>query len=47
MKIYNWRPLLKRWSTEWVDARMLEDPEEVDEELRRERWLGFAPATEE
>ncbi|WP_030542865.1 DUF6461 domain-containing protein [Streptomyces albus] len=42
-----WGPLLKRWSEEWLEARAAEDPEEfqeLDEEIVRNRWLGFAPA---
>ncbi|MFD9884474.1 SMI1/KNR4 family protein [Streptomyces alboflavus] len=41
----DWRRFLTRWSEEWADACALDDelgPD--DEEARRARWLGFAPA---
>ncbi len=46
MKIFEWGPLLKRWSEEWLEAQAAEDPEEfeeLDEDMVRDRWLGFAP----
>ncbi|MFJ2770962.1 SMI1/KNR4 family protein [Streptomyces sp. NPDC087300] len=47
MTIFEWGPLLKRWSEEWLEALAAEDPEEfdeLDEDMVRDRWLGFAPA---
>ncbi|MFE0176003.1 SMI1/KNR4 family protein [Streptomyces sp. NPDC059002] len=44
MEIFEWGPLLKRWSEEWLDAEDPEEFEELDEEMVRSRWLGFAPA---
>ncbi|MFE7611545.1 SMI1/KNR4 family protein [Streptomyces celluloflavus] len=45
---YDWRPFLLRWSDEWSDS--LPDDESrsaEDEAARRDRWLGFLPASEE
>ncbi|MQY06587.1 SMI1/KNR4 family protein [Actinomadura macrotermitis] len=39
-----WKPWLTRWSEEWVRGT---DPDELDPEVARGRWLGFAPATPE
>ncbi|MFD0395789.1 hypothetical protein ACFQ3Z_42030 [Streptomyces nogalater] len=42
-----WGPLLKRWSEEWLEALAAQEPEEyeeLDEDIVRDRWLGFAPA---
>jgi hypothetical protein len=45
---FDWRSFLTRWSEEWADAHDPEEPlSEGDEEARRTRWLGFAPATAE
>lgn len=47
MEIFEWGPLLRLWSEEWLEARAAEDPEEfqdLDEDLVQNRWLGFAPA---
>lgn len=47
MEIFEWGPLLKRWSEEWLEGLATEDPEEfqeLDEEIVRGRWLGFGPA---
>ncbi|WP_405529838.1 SMI1/KNR4 family protein [Streptomyces canus] len=44
---FDWRSFLARWSEEWADAAGSEDLSEADEEARRERWLGFAPASQE
>lgn len=47
MEIFEWGPLLRRWSEEWLDALAASEPEEfdeLDEDIARERWLGFAPA---
>ncbi|MBB4683821.1 SMI1/KNR4 family protein [Amycolatopsis jiangsuensis] len=38
-----WEPWLRRWSEEWVSVA---EPDEVEPEVRADRWLGFAPATE-
>ncbi|SMD25828.1 SMI1 / KNR4 family (SUKH-1) [Kibdelosporangium aridum] len=40
----NWREWLARWSDEWVRSA---EPAELDPEVQRDRWLGFAPASEE
>ncbi|MER6349167.1 SMI1/KNR4 family protein [Streptomyces sp. NPDC001595] len=48
MKTFEWGPLLKRWSEEWLEALEAQEPEEfaeLDEEIVRNRWLGFAPAS--
>lgn len=53
MKIYNWRPFLERWSADWVDSpgeRARKERKEwtdADEEVLRERWLGFPAADED
>ncbi|MDX3849504.1 SMI1/KNR4 family protein [Streptomyces sp. AK02-01A] len=47
MKIYNWRPFLERWSEDWVDSAGALGQEVADEQVPRERWLGFAPADED
>ncbi|MGC7098688.1 SMI1/KNR4 family protein [Amycolatopsis lurida] len=39
-----WRPWLSRWSEEWVRSA---EPGELEPDVARERWLGFAPASEE
>lgn len=47
MEIFEWGPLLKRWSEEWLEGLAAEEPEEfeeLDEEIVRGRWLGFGPA---
>ncbi|MFF9283004.1 SMI1/KNR4 family protein [Streptomyces griseosporeus] len=44
---FDWRSFLLGWSAEWADS--LPDGEtcgEDDETARRERWLGFPPASE-
>ncbi|WP_406641221.1 SMI1/KNR4 family protein [Amycolatopsis sp. WGS_07] len=40
----DWRPWLSRWSAEWVQSA---EPGELDPEVLRDRWLGFAPASAE
>jgi cell wall assembly regulator SMI1 len=42
-----WRPFLQRWSEEWIDSHDPEKERELDEAAVRDRWLGFAPASEE
>ncbi|MGY0062236.1 SMI1/KNR4 family protein [Streptomyces sp. LZ34] len=42
-----WRPFLQQWSEEWIDSHDPENDGELDEEVVRDRWLGFAPASEE
>ncbi|KAK1178168.1 SMI1/KNR4 family protein [Streptomyces sp. NBS 14/10] len=42
-----WRPFLQRWSEEWIDSHDPEKDAELDEAVVRDRWLGFAPASEE
>ncbi|MER5883363.1 SMI1/KNR4 family protein [Streptomyces sp. NPDC001941] len=47
MKTFQWGPLLERWSEEWLEGLAKAEPEEfeeLDEVVRRERWMGFAPA---
>ncbi|MFD2471296.1 SMI1/KNR4 family protein [Amycolatopsis silviterrae] len=39
----DWKPWLSRWSAEWVRSA---EPDELDPDVQRERWLGFAPASE-
>ncbi|WP_327290295.1 SMI1/KNR4 family protein [Streptomyces sp. NBC_01198] len=41
-----WRPFLKQWSEEWVAAHGSEQDEPLAEEVVRNTWLGFAPASE-
>ncbi|MGW5849944.1 SMI1/KNR4 family protein [Streptomyces sp. NPDC055254] len=44
----DWRPFLLRWSEEWSDSRPDDETQgERDEAARRDRWLGFPPASEE
>ncbi|GAA4603291.1 hypothetical protein GCM10023195_10750 [Actinoallomurus liliacearum] len=40
----DWRPWLTRWSEEWIGCT---DPGELDPEVIRDGWLGFAPASPE
>ncbi|MFJ9850259.1 SMI1/KNR4 family protein [Streptomyces sp. NPDC101150] len=47
MEIFGWGPLLKRWSEEWLEALAAAEPgefQELDEDMVRDRWLGFARA---
>ncbi|MFB7992967.1 SMI1/KNR4 family protein [Streptomyces sp. NPDC056002] len=47
MEIFEWGPLLERWSEEWLEGLAAEEPDEfaeLDEEIVRGRWLGFGPA---
>ncbi|MFK4071720.1 SMI1/KNR4 family protein [Streptomyces sp. NPDC029674] len=47
MEIFEWGPLLKRWSEECLVALAAgeaEEFEELDEDILQERWLGFGPA---
>lgn len=37
----DWKPWLSRWSEEWVRSA---DPDELDAQVMRDHWLGFAPA---
>ncbi|WP_131736107.1 SMI1/KNR4 family protein [Actinomadura roseirufa] len=39
-----WKPWLTRWSQEWVSSA---DPAELDSEVARASWLGFAAASPE
>ncbi len=47
---FDWQSFLSRWSGEWADA-CDPDPDQPldasDEQARRNRWLGFEPATAE
>lgn len=47
MDAEQWRPFLKRWSEEWIAAHDPENDQPLDETVVRDKWLGFAPATEE
>jgi hypothetical protein len=40
-----WRPFLKRWSEEWIRAHDPENNQPLDEDVVRDGWLGFAPAS--
>jgi SMI1 / KNR4 family (SUKH-1) len=42
-----WWPFLKRWSEEWITAHDPEQDRPLDEDVVRDAWLGFAPATAE
>lgn len=47
MEFFEWGPWLERWSGEWLDALAESEPEEfeeLDEDIVRNRWLGFGPA---
>ncbi len=45
---FAWGPFLRVWSGEWSDSLPDDEPRgEEDETARRERWLGFPPASEE
>ncbi|MFF4425341.1 SMI1/KNR4 family protein [Streptomyces sp. NPDC001549] len=45
---FDWRPFLLRWSGEWSDSLPGDKArDEEDEAARRDRWLGFPPASEE
>ncbi|WP_030388101.1 SMI1/KNR4 family protein [Streptomyces sp. NRRL S-241] len=44
---FDWRPFLRGWSGEWADSLPDDDARgEADEAARRDRWLGFPPASE-
>ncbi|MEV8453755.1 SMI1/KNR4 family protein [Streptomyces sp. NPDC052095] len=44
----DWRPFLLRWSEEWADSLPGDEVRSADDEAaRRDRWLGFPPASEE
>ncbi|WP_433323638.1 SMI1/KNR4 family protein [Spirillospora sp. CA-294931] len=45
MKRYEWRPFLKRWSQDWIAAHDPERDRPLDEDVVRNEWLGFSPAT--
>lgn len=38
-----WQPWLARWSEEWISSG---EPDSLDAEVLRQRWLGFEAATE-
>src|SRR6266487_6976092 len=40
-----YRPFLKRWSEEWITAHDPERDAPLDEDVVRDAWLGFAPAS--
>ncbi|MFF2010225.1 SMI1/KNR4 family protein [Streptomyces sp. NPDC058195] len=45
---FDWRPFLLRWSEEWSDSLPADEARHEDNEAaRRERWLGFPPASAE
>lgn len=41
-----WRPFLEQWSEEWVAAHDPEQDRPLAEEVVRDTWLGFGPASE-
>jgi hypothetical protein len=41
-----WRPFLELWSREWIDGHDPESSPPLAEEVVRDGWLGFAPASE-
>lgn len=41
-----WRPFLGQWSEEWVSAHDPENDQPLAEEVVRDTWLGFTPASE-
>ncbi|MGK3207315.1 SMI1/KNR4 family protein [Amycolatopsis sp. MEPSY49] len=40
----DWEPWLRKWSAEWITTA---EPGELDPAVTRDRWLGFAAATED
>ncbi|MFJ7217116.1 SMI1/KNR4 family protein [Amycolatopsis sp. NPDC098790] len=40
----DWEPWLRKWSAEWIST---ENPDDLDPAVARDRWLGFAAATED
>ncbi|WP_336050176.1 SMI1/KNR4 family protein [Streptomyces sp. CA2R101] len=40
-----WRPFLTRWSEEWILGHDPERDAPLDDEVIRDGWLGFAPAS--
>ncbi|MBC6456580.1 SMI1/KNR4 family protein [Actinomadura sp. HBU206391] len=47
MERERWQPFLKRWSEEWISTHDPEKEEPLDEDVIRDAWLGFAPASAE
>ncbi|GAA3928131.1 hypothetical protein GCM10023085_06620 [Actinomadura viridis] len=47
MERRQWRPMLERWSEDWISARRSGPGPPLDEEVVRTGWLGFEPATPE
>ena len=45
MEREEWRPFLKRWSEEWITAHDPEQDRPLAEDVVRDAWLGFAPAS--
>ncbi|MBD0738671.1 SMI1/KNR4 family protein [Streptomyces sp. CBMA29] len=43
----DWRGFLERWSEEWIAGHDPERRGPLAEEVLRDRWLGFAPASED
>ncbi|MFC1401647.1 MULTISPECIES: SMI1/KNR4 family protein [Streptacidiphilus] len=41
-----WRPFLEQWSGEWIAGRDPDRDAPLDEEVVRDAWLGFGPASE-
>jgi cell wall assembly regulator SMI1 len=41
-----WRPFLEQWSTEWVAGHDPDKDAPLAQEVVRDAWLGFAPASE-
>jgi len=40
-----WQPFLRRWSAEWIIGHDPENDRPLDDEVVRDRWLGFAAAS--
>jgi len=43
----DWQPFLKRWSEEWIVAHRPERDWPLDDDVIRDGWLGFTPASED
>lgn len=41
-----WRPFLKQWSAEWIAGHDPDKDAPLAQEVVRDAWLGFAPASE-
>jgi cell wall assembly regulator SMI1 len=43
----DWGPFLERWSEEWITAHDPERDAPLAEEVLKDRWLGFGPASDD